>query len=59
MRISTRYHIKGAFHVMRGSAREMVGKVTANPLLMTKGKFEKITGNFQKKIGKIQVAIGR
>jgi uncharacterized protein YjbJ (UPF0337 family) len=58
MKISTRYQIKGVFHEMRGSARVMTGKVTANSLLATKGKFEKISGSIQRKIGKFQGVFG-
>ena len=51
---STRDQIKGAFHGVKGSAKETVGQVTNNPTLEAKGKGERLAGKMQKKVGQIE-----
>ena len=51
---STKDHVKGAFHEVKGKAREVVGQVTNNPTLEGKGKSEKLAGKVQKKVGQIE-----
>jgi uncharacterized protein YjbJ (UPF0337 family) len=45
---------KGAFHEVKGKAKETVGQVTNNPTLEAKGKGEKLAGKVQKKVGQIE-----
>jgi uncharacterized protein YjbJ (UPF0337 family) len=50
--------MKGVFHEVKGSVREIAGKVTSNSFLKTKGRIERIAGGFQRKIGKAQGLAG-
>ena len=54
MKISTRNQAKGIFHIVKGTAREFAGKISSNTMLGVKGKFERFTGNVQRKVGKTQ-----
>ncbi len=54
MKISTRNQAKGIFHIVKGTAREFAGRISSNTMLGVKGKFERFTGNAQRKIGKAQ-----
>ncbi|GFE57110.1 MULTISPECIES: CsbD family protein [Geobacteraceae] len=58
MRTSTKRMAKGIFHEVRGTAKRMVGSLISNRTLETKGRFERITGKVQRKIGKVQGAWG-
>jgi uncharacterized protein YjbJ (UPF0337 family) len=58
MKLSTRYQATGAFHVMRGTVKEFVGRLCANRKLGARGKFEKVMGRAQGKIGKVQGVFG-
>jgi uncharacterized protein YjbJ (UPF0337 family) len=54
MKPSTKDQIKGAFHEMRGTAKEKAGQVTNNPNLAAEGQDEKLAGKIQKKVGQIE-----
>jgi uncharacterized protein YjbJ (UPF0337 family) len=58
MKLSTRYQVKGLFRVVKGTAEEFAGKISSNKMLGVKGKFERLTGTVQRKIGKIQGLCG-
>lgn len=58
MKLSTRYQAKGMFRVVKGTVKEIAGKISSNTALGVKGKFERITGNVQIKIGKTQGLLG-
>lgn len=58
MKISTRNQTKGIFHIVKGTAREFAGKISSNTMLGVRGKFERFTGNVQRKIGKAQGLCG-
>lgn len=58
MKLSTRYQVKGIFRVVRGSVKEMAGNVSSNTVLGVKGKFERLAGKVQWKIGKVQGLVG-
>ncbi len=58
MRLSTRYQAKGALRVVRGTIKEIAGKISSNTTLGVKGKFERFTGKVQRKIGKAQGVLG-
>jgi uncharacterized protein YjbJ (UPF0337 family) len=51
---STKDHVKGTFHEVKGRAKEVVGQVTNNPTLEAKGTSEKLAGKVQKKVGQIE-----
>lgn len=58
MKLSTRYQAKGMFHVAKGTLKALAGKISSNTTLGVKGKFERLTGKVQWKIGKVQGACG-
>ena len=58
MKLSTRYQAKGVFRVVRGTVKEIAGKISSNTTLGVKGKFERFTGKVQWKIGKVQGICG-
>ena len=58
MRASTKRMAKGVFHEVRGTAKKIVGAVTANRTLGAKGKLERVAGKVQRKIGKTQAICG-
>lgn len=58
MKLSTRYQARGIFHVVKGTAREFAGRISSNTMLGVKGKFERFTGNVQRKVGKAQGLCG-
>lgn len=50
---------EGEFHKIKGRFREMVGKITDNPRLETKGIAEKIAGKVREKIGLVKKVFGK
>lgn len=58
MKLSTRYMARGIFRIARGTAKEITGKISSNTTMGIKGKFERITGKVQWKIGKAQSWLG-
>jgi uncharacterized protein YjbJ (UPF0337 family) len=58
MKLSTRYQAKGMFRVVKGTVKEIAGKISSNTTLGVKGKFERFAGNVQRKIGKAQGLCG-
>lgn len=58
MKPSTRNQTKGLFRIVKGTAKVFAGKISANALLGAKGKFERLAGNVQMKIGKAQGVCG-
>jgi uncharacterized protein YjbJ (UPF0337 family) len=54
MKPSSTDQIQGAFHELKGKAKETVGKVTNDPDLEVEGQAEKIGGKVQKKVGQIE-----
>ena len=59
MKPSTKDAAKGAFHVMKGTVKETVGRATNNPDLAVEGQNEKIGGKIQKKIGQVEKVLGK
>lgn len=57
MKTGTKDEIQGAFHELKGKAKEKVGEITNNPSLTAKGEAEKIAGKIQKKVGQIEKVI--
>ena len=58
MKLSTRYQAKGIFRVVKGTVKEIAGKISSNTTLGVKGKFERFAGKVQRKIGKAQGLCG-
>jgi len=58
MRASTKWMARGMFHEARGTAKKIVGSLLSNRILGAKGKFERITGKVQRKIGKVEGMCG-
>jgi uncharacterized protein YjbJ (UPF0337 family) len=54
MKLSTRYQARGIFHRVRGTVREIAGRVCSNSSLGARGKLERVTGQVQWRIGKVQ-----
>ena len=59
MKSSTRDQMEGAFHEIKGSVREIAGKLSDNPKLEVKGTVEKIAGKAQGKLGQVKKVIGK
>ena len=58
MKLSTKYQAKGMLRVVRGTVKELAGKISSNTTLGVKGKLERIAGKVQRKIGKAQGLCG-
>ncbi len=58
MKLSTRYQAKGILRVARGTVKEFAGKISSNSMLGVKGKFDRLAGKVQWKIGKAQGVFG-
>jgi uncharacterized protein YjbJ (UPF0337 family) len=54
MNPSTKDQIEGAFHEVKGKAKETAGQALNNPDLETEGQAENLGGKVQKKIGQIE-----
>ena len=55
---SSNDRLKGALHHAKGKLKEEAGKLTDNPKLRVKGVTEKIAGEAQEKVGKVEKALG-
>lgn len=58
MKLSTRNQAKGMFHIIKGTTIKFAGKISSNTKLGAKGRFERFTGNVQRKVGKAQGLCG-
>jgi uncharacterized protein YjbJ (UPF0337 family) len=52
------YQAKGMFRVVRGTVKEIAGKLTSNTTLGVKGKFDRLAGKIQWRFGKVQGICG-
>ena len=59
MKTSTKDQAQGKFHELKGSAKEIAGKLSDNPKLEAEGTGEKIAGKVQSKIGQIGKVLGK
>jgi len=59
MKSSTKDQAKGKFHKVKGTIKEIAGKVTMNPDLEGEGTGEKIAGKVQEKIGQVKKVFGK
>ena len=58
MKSSTKDQAKGKFHELKGTAKEIAGKLSDNPKLEAEGAGEKIAGKVQEKIGQFKKVLG-
>lgn len=58
MKLSTRFQIRGAFRIVKGTAKAVTAKVSSNRWLGVKGRFESFAGRMQWKVGKAQGSMG-
>ncbi len=59
MKSSTKDQVEGKFHELKGTAKEVAGKLTDNPKLESEGTGEKIAGKVQSKIGQVSKVLGK
>jgi uncharacterized protein YjbJ (UPF0337 family) len=59
MKSSARDEAEGRLHKVKGSIREIAGKVGGNRRLERKGKAESQAGRVQQKVGQIKKVLGR
>jgi uncharacterized protein YjbJ (UPF0337 family) len=59
MKSSTKDQAEGAFHKLKGTAKEIAGILSDNPKLEVEGSDEKIAGKVQEKIGQIKKVLGK
>lgn len=54
MKTGTQNQIAGKAHELKGKIKEKAGELTNNPDLEGEGISERIAGNVQKKLGRVQ-----
>jgi uncharacterized protein YjbJ (UPF0337 family) len=59
MKSGMRDKAEGTFHEVKGTVKEIAGKITDNPKLEGKGKAEKIAGKVQEKVGQVKKVLGK
>ena len=59
MKSSTKDQAEGKFHNVKGTIKEIAGKLSDNPKLEGEGTGEKIAGKIQDKIGQIKKVLGK
>ncbi len=59
MKSSIRDKAEGAFHELKGTAKEISGILNEDPELEAEGADEKIAGKVQKKVGQIKTVLGK
>lgn len=59
MKSSIRDKVEGTFHELKGTAKEIAGKLNKDPELEVEGNDEKIAGKVQAKIGQIKSVVGK
>jgi uncharacterized protein YjbJ (UPF0337 family) len=59
MKSSTKDEAQGTFHQVKGTVKEIAGKLSDNPKLEDEGTGEKISGEVQEKIGQVKKVLGK
>ncbi|MBC7962960.1 MAG: CsbD family protein [Steroidobacteraceae bacterium] len=59
MKSSTKDQAEGKFHVVKGTVKEVAGKLSDNPKLEGEGAGEKVAGKAQQKIGQFKKILGK
>jgi uncharacterized protein YjbJ (UPF0337 family) len=59
MKSSTKDQAEGKFHEVKGTVKEIAGKLSDNPELEGEGTGERISGKVQEKIGQFKKVLGK
>ncbi len=59
MKSSTRDQAEGTFHEVKGTIKELAGKLSDNPKLKLEGIAERIAGRVQEKVGQVKKVLGK
>jgi len=59
MKSSTKDQVEGKLHEVKGTIKEIAGKLSDNPKLEGEGTGEKIAGRVQEKIGQFKKVLGK
>lgn len=59
MKKSTQDQVEGKLHEVKGTIKEIAGKLSDNPKLEGEGAGEKIAGKVQGKIGQVEKVLGK
>jgi uncharacterized protein YjbJ (UPF0337 family) len=59
MKSSTKDQAQGTFHQVKGTVKEIAGKLSDNPKLEDEGTGERIAGKVQEKIGQVKKVLGK
>jgi uncharacterized protein YjbJ (UPF0337 family) len=59
MKSGTRDKAEGTLHELKGTIKEVAGKLSDNPKLKAEGTVEKIAGKIQGKIGQVKQVFGK
>lgn len=59
MKSSIKDQSEGTFHKVKGTVKEMAGKICDDPKLEAEGASEKIAGKVQEKIGQVKKVFGK
>lgn len=54
MKSSTKDQVEGKLHELKGTVKEIAGKLSDNPKLEGEGLGEKIAGKVQSKVGQVK-----
>ena len=59
MKSSTKDQAEGMLHEVKGTVKEIAGKLSDNPKLEGEGAGERIAGKVQEKIGQVKKVLGK
>ena len=59
MKSSKQDNAEGKLHEVKGSIKELAGRVTKNRKLERKGKAEKAASKIQEKVGQVKKVLGK
>ena len=59
MKSSIRDKAEGTFHEVKGTVKEVAGKLSNNPELEAEGIDEKMAGEVQEKVGRVKKLLGK
>ena len=59
MKSSLRDNAEGTFHEVKGTVKQVAGKLCDNPKLKVEGTIEKYAGKMQEKIGQVKKVLGK
>jgi len=54
MKPSTKDHVEGKFHEVKGKVKEKAGQAAGNPNVEADGQTENLAGKIQKKAGQVE-----